>query len=40
VPITCCVRNFKDLKVWERSHRLVLESITLLRGFLAKKRLG
>ena len=40
VPITCCVRNFKDLKVWERSHRLVLDVYDATGRFPSEETFG
>jgi four helix bundle protein len=40
VPITCCVRNFKDLKVWERSHRLVLDVYDATCRFPSEETFG
>ena len=40
MPITCSVRNFKDLKVWERSHRLVLDVYDATGRFPSEETFG
>jgi four helix bundle protein len=35
-----CVRNFKDLKVWERSHRLVLDVYDATGSFPSEETFG